>query len=79
MQFATCNRKSALEYIQKVLPDKDISDTEESIKGLLDLVEKDVIRVQDPMMHGNKIGILPSDNWNESHRETIMKYHSKLT
>jgi len=64
--FATCNRAHALEFIRKVYPDEDITDTEESAGPLLDFVEKDIVRIQDPMMHGKKIEVLPGTNWEES-------------
>jgi CRISPR/Cas system-associated exonuclease Cas4 (RecB family) len=65
IQFATCNRKSALEFIQKVNPSKSITDTEGSAKKLLDFVEKDIVRIQDPMMYGNKIQVVPGKKWVE--------------
>ena len=65
IDFATCNRGQALKYIQTVYPDKDITDTPESAGKLLDFVEKDMVRVQDPMMYGNQIAINPGKNWVE--------------
>ena len=69
IQFATCNRKSALEYIQKVYPSRTITDAPDSAGPILDLVEKDIVRVQDPMMYGNQIQIIPGTNWVESENE----------
>lgn len=71
--FATCERNRALKFIQKVYPSKTISDTPESAGPLLDFVEKDIVRIQDPMMHGNNIGVLPSKNWKEEYRDDIIK------
>lgn len=65
IHFATCVRKTALEFIQKVYPSKIITDTEDSAKDLLDFVEQDIVRIQDPMMHGNKIQVIPGKNWKE--------------
>jgi len=45
--FATCERKRALEFLQKSFPDKELSD-EGAVKDVLDLVEADIIRVGDP-------------------------------
>ena len=81
--FATCDRKCALEFIKKVYPSKDITDTPESAGKLLDFVEKDIVRIQDPMMHGMNIRVLPSNNWNgeESVKNAIVSaceiFHGK--
>jgi len=72
VEFATCVRKTALEYLQKVLPNNNITDTPESAGKLLDFVEKDIIRVQDPMMYGSRIGIIPSTNYEEKYKDDIM-------
>jgi len=65
ISFATCQRKTALEFIQKVYPSQDITDTPESAGPLLDFVEKDIVRIQDPMMYGNRIQVVPGNNWEE--------------
>lgn len=70
--FATCNRQSALEFIQRVYPDKVITDTPESAGRLLDYVEKDIVRIQDPLMHGQSPQVIPAANWNESYRDEIV-------
>lgn len=77
IQFATCNRKNALDYIQKVYPNVEVKD-EGSVSELLDLVEKDIIRIQDPMMYGNRIGIIPSANWEEKHREKVIELGNNI-
>ncbi len=63
--FATCNRKSALGFIQKVYPSKKITDTKDSAGSLLDFVEKDIVRIQDPLMHGDNIEVIPGNKWVE--------------
>ena len=73
INFATCVRGTALEFVRKVLPSMDIEDTPESAGPFLDFVERDIVRVQDPMMYGNTIAITPSKNWDELHREPLMK------
>jgi len=72
IQFATCERKRALGYLQKVYPSKEILDTPESAKPLLDFVEKDVVRIQDPMMYGSKIGIVPGNNWDANQKQAVI-------
>lgn len=73
--FATCNRSSALSFLQRVCPSKGITDTPDSAGPLLDLVEKDLVRVQDPMMHGNRIAVIPGKKWKEDQgmRDTVVK------
>ena len=78
IQFATCERHRALEYLQKVLPSKDIKDTPESVEKLLDLVEKDIIRIQDPMMYGNRIGIVLGNKYEEKFKVAVMEECKKI-
>lgn len=79
ISFATCSRHLALEYLQKVYPSKVITDSEDSAKDFLDFVEKDIVRVQDPMMYGQRIQVVQSKNWDDSLSEKIMasikKFH----
>ncbi len=72
IQFATCCRKSALRYIQKVYPSQSITDTPESAGKFLDFVEKDIVRVQDPMMYGSQIEVIPGTNWDDKYRNDIV-------
>lgn len=65
IEFATCERKRALGYIQKVYPSKTITDTPESAGPLLDFVEADIVRIQDPLMYGNQIEVRPGKKWVE--------------
>jgi hypothetical protein len=74
IEFATCDRRTALGYIQKVYPGKVITDTPDSAGPLLDLVEKDIVRIQDPMMYGSRIQVSPNaNNWNEKYKEEVIK------
>lgn len=72
LQFATCERKRALDYIQQVYPSKKIEDTPESAGALLDFVEQDVVRIQDPTMYGKNIQVVPGNNWNEDKRGAVV-------
>ena len=56
IEFATSERQTAFGYIQKVYPTKTI--TEDQCSKLLDLVNRDILRIQDPMMYGNRIGVI---------------------
>lgn len=71
INFATCDRERALDYLKQVYPKKDITDTPECAGPLLDLVDRDVVRVQDPMMHGSRIAIIPGNNFAASETEQV--------
>ena len=72
IKFATCERNRALEYIQRVYPSKVITDAPASAGPLLDFVEKDIVRIQDPTMYGNTIQVVPTDaNWDEKYRVDV--------
>lgn len=81
IEFATCNRKRALGFLQKLYPGSTIADIEESAKAILDLVEKDIVRIPDPSMHGQRVAIRPSKNWNDSDKDRYMdvltEFHNK--
>ncbi len=70
--FATCERQRALGFLQQVYPSRTITDTPESAGPLLDFVAKDIVRVQDPMMHGMSPQVIPGTNWNETHRDAVV-------
>ena len=70
--FATCDRNIALEFLQKYYPEKNISDSINSAGPLLDFVEQDIVRIQDPMMHSNA-QVIASTNWDEKFRDQVIK------
>ena len=53
--FATCERKRALGFLQKLYPSSIVTDTDNSVKDILDLVEADEMRICDPDFHGGSI------------------------
>ena len=67
IRFATCERSRALNFLKKLYPSKEV--TEENAKAVLDFVEQDCFRIPDPDMHGSRVGIYPSKNWDESRRD----------
>lgn len=67
--FGTCNRRKALEFLRSIYEDESIAD-EGPTKDLLDLVEADIVRVQDPMMH-SPAAIMPSTNFVEPMRDSL--------
>lgn len=79
IHFATCERHRALGFIKKVYPSYLITDTDDCAKPLLDFVEKDIVRIQDPMMHGNSIAVIPSHNWDESLTSEVVEACKRLT
>ncbi len=62
--FATCTRSTALEFLKKLYPSSVVTDTDDSVKDLLDIIEADEIRVCDPDFHGGSI--IQSTNWNDT-------------
>jgi hypothetical protein len=78
IEFATSCRSTALRFLQSVYPSQTITDTPDSAGPLLDLVERDVMRVQDPMMYGSRIAIVPGKNFDESQREDCTKVCAAL-
>lgn len=79
--FATCNRNNALQFLKKLYPSKEITDTDDCAKDFLDFVERDIVRVQDPTMHLNA-QVVSSTNWDDSLAPKIMdainKFHKTL-
>jgi len=72
IEFATCERHRALQFIQQVYPNKVITDTPDCAGPLLDFVEKDIVRIQDPMMYGKTIAVSPNaTNWDDKYLEAI--------
>lgn len=69
--FATCDRKMALEFLKQYYPNHDITDTEESAKNILDITEKDIVRIPDPNFHRGEI--FPSNNYKEDMREDVLR------
>ena len=73
IEFATCERNRALGFLKQVYPSKEITDTPDCAGPLLDLVERDIVRIQDPMMYGNRIEVSPNaTNWDEKYREEVV-------
>jgi hypothetical protein len=71
VRFATCVRKTALEFLRKFYPSQILEDTG-GVAALLDLVEADIIRIPDPEFHpGGQV--LPSTNWDESKKDEYTK------
>jgi len=64
-QFATCDRSRALGFLRKLYPSAIVEDTPGSAGPVLDMVERDVFRIPDPMMHGGRVTIYPAANWSE--------------
>lgn len=70
-QFATCDRRFALEFLQHEYPNRVIEDTPESVGPLLDLIAADLIRVQDPKFH-QPCQIVPGNKWDASRQAEIV-------
>lgn len=73
IEFATCVRSTALGFIQRVYPSRAITDTPDSAGPLLDFVEKDIVRIQDPTMYGDRIEVSPNaTHWDEKYRDEVI-------
>ena len=79
VSFATCNRREALSFLQKACPADGIEDTANSASPVLDLVEKDILRVQDPMMHGSRIAIIAGKQHGAQHNDEVQSAIKVLT
>lgn len=71
LKFATCDRDRALGFIKAVYPRKVITDTPDCAGPLLDYVARDVVRIEDPVMHGSRIGVIPATNWSDSELDGV--------
>lgn len=63
IQFATCERGRALGFLKKLYPSRQVEDTPDSAGEVLNYVEKDIIRIPDPDIHGMRVAVYPSNNW----------------
>lgn len=79
IQFATCGRREALGFLQRACPAGQIADTAECASPILDLVEKDILRVQDPMMHGSRIAIIAGKKYGDEHDASVKSAVKVLT
>lgn len=81
--FATCERGRALGFLRRLYPSSEVNDTPEDAGPMLDLVAADVFRIPDPDMHGSRVGLLPSKNWDESRRQECIdvaqRFHASHT
>ena len=71
LQFATCERARALDFIRRVYPTRTVDDSPECAGPVLDLVERDIVRIQDPLMYGPTIQVVPGVHWDESNRDAV--------
>lgn len=69
VEFATCNKVTALGYLNTVYPTREVKETE--VSKLLDLVEKDICRVRDPFMYGNSIAVIAGQNYKPEDKPEI--------
>lgn len=73
IEFATCERNRALKFIQRVYPSRIITDTPDCAGLLLDFVERDVVRIQDPAVYGSKIEVsINASNWDEKYHAAVI-------
>jgi hypothetical protein len=72
--FATCDRRRALGFLRAVYPSTEVCDTPDDAGPLLDLIARDIVRVQDPAMHrlNGCIQLLRGHNWNDDEAGRVM-------
>lgn len=75
--FATCDRKRALTFLQKLYPSYSIEDTLESAGPLLEFVERDVVRITDPDFHTGQV--VQSKNWDDDCYDELKAAVDQLT
>lgn len=63
MQFATCERDTALRFLRRLYPSRTIEDTPECAGPLLDFVERDVVRITDPDYH--EPAVIRATHWSD--------------
>ena len=71
IRFETCERKTALRYLQHFYQNRILED-KGNTKAVLDLVEADIFRIPDPKFHpGGQV--YPGKNWDESKKDKYLK------
>lgn len=70
IQFATCERPRALEFLRKLYPSHPVEDTPEDAGPLLDLVQADKLRIQDPGFH-KPAQVVPGKKFNTRDRNAM--------
>jgi len=66
--FATCNTSSAFRFLQQMYPKKALRS--ESFPKLMDLIKRDIVRVEDPNFH-QPCQIIGGDNYKEEYKQEI--------
>jgi hypothetical protein len=83
LHFTAPDRATALRFLQTLYPSKNVRDQPESAGPLLDLIDSDVVRIQDPTMHGPKVAVIPGPNWKEDLRSSVTeicaRFHGEAT
>ena len=71
LRFETCNRHTAHGFLEKFYPSCTVDKDHPSVSAVFDLVELEVFRIPDPMMHpGGQV--VPGKNWDaDKATETI--------
>ena len=76
IMFVTCDKERALGFINKMYPENEDLVLDE-IPLLIDLIEKDILRVQDPEFH-NPCQIVAGKNYSEDYNEDIQDAINEL-
>ena len=70
MRFETCDRRTALSFLKKFYPSRQIEDVEGNAKEILDLVVQDLFRIPNPDFHKD---IIQGPKWKEDKADECLK------
>lgn len=70
MDYSTCNRGVAMEFLVKIYPGTVIEDVGKT-RALLDLVEADKVRIQNPAIYGRFSEIVQGANYSQREKQEI--------
>lgn len=73
LTFATCNVRTAMEFIRKFYPHLD----EEKVPKLAELIRKDILRVTDSSLHGS-CEIIRGNRFDSKHDSEISEAIQEL-
>lgn len=76
ISFATCDTRNAINYIKQVYPTLILD--ESKFSKVIKLIGDDILRVQDPMMYGNRIAIVGGNNYKKDHDVVIKEATDEL-
>lgn len=74
LQFATCEVKSAIRFLKKGYPDRNLN--EDNLPKLIDALNKDIFRVTDPKFH--TLALVTGNNYKDEHLPLLANIKSEI-